>query len=195
MVFESSSQLAHKKLDTISLLFRQKCIFYPPPLGYEFGGRRNRGVNLPPPYFLSQFLLLPKRLPHIFCLLPMFSPYFSLHLFLGHFSLLPILFLPPLLTSEIFTRYPSSNFFAFMLQAAPICRESTSRFPFSEALSLHCFQLAACKFNNSVFSQLIQYHLSASSSFCSPLSLICLRIAMKLNCECDVVILQIVVPR
>ena len=100
-----------------------------------------------------------------------------------------------LLTSEIFTRYPSSIFFAFMLQAAPICRESTSRFPFSEVVSLHRFQLAACKYNYSVFSQLIQYHLSASSTFCFPLSLICFRIAMTLNCECDVVILQIVVPR
>jgi len=126
-------------------------------------------------------------------LFPPISP--SSQLFLGHFSLLPILFLPPLLTSEIFTRYPSSNFFAFMLQAAPICRESTSPFPLSEVVSLHRFQLADCKFNYSVFSQLIRYHLFASSTFCFPLSLICFRIAMKLNCECDVVILQIAVPR
>ena len=96
---------------------------------------------------------------------------------------------------EFFTRYPSSIFFAFMLHAAPICREFTSRFPFSEVVSLHRFQLADCKFNYSVLNQLIQLHLSASSTFCFPLSLICLFIAMKLNCECDVVILQIVVPR
>ena len=75
------------------------------------GGGRNRGVNLPSPYFLSQFLPPPSFLfPHPrpsssiqptpnfsfspSCLL--FPPIFpSSQLFMGHFSLLPILF-PPL---------------------------------------------------------------------------------------------------
>ena len=69
-------------------------------------GGRNRGVNLPSPYFLSQFSLLPTHpgpsssiLPTPnFCfspsslLFPPISP--TSQLFLGHFSLLPILFLP-----------------------------------------------------------------------------------------------------
>ena len=70
--------------------------------------RGNRGINLPSPYFLSQFL----PPPHFFepispsflnsyvsfspssLLFPPISP--SSQLFLGHFSLLPILFLSPL---------------------------------------------------------------------------------------------------
>ena len=70
-----------------------------------FGGGRNRGVNLPSPCFLSQFLpppsfwanfsLLPKRLPHIFSLLPTFSPYFSLlPTFFGAISPSSLLFPP-----------------------------------------------------------------------------------------------------
>ena len=68
----------------------------------------NRAVNLPSPYFLSQFLPPPYFFEPIstsslngyfsfspFSLLfPPISP--SSQLFLGHFSLLPILFLPPL---------------------------------------------------------------------------------------------------
>ena len=72
------------------------------------GGGGNRGINLPSPYFLSQFVP-----PHYFfepispsslngyvsfspssLLFPPISP--SAQLFWGHFSLLPILFLPPL---------------------------------------------------------------------------------------------------
>ena len=67
----------------------------------------NRAVNLPSPYFLSQFLPPPYFFEPIstsslngyfsfspFSLLfPPISP--SSQLFLGHFSLLPILFLPP----------------------------------------------------------------------------------------------------
>ena len=75
--------------------------------GYTKGGGRNRGVNLPSPYFLSQFL----PPPYFFEPIPpsslngfvSFSPFSQLfpHIspssqpFLGHFSLLPILFLPP----------------------------------------------------------------------------------------------------
>ena len=67
----------------------------------------NRGVNLPSPYFLSQFLPPPYFFEPISpsslngyvsfspssLLFPPISP--SSQLFLGHFSLLPILFLPP----------------------------------------------------------------------------------------------------
>ena len=70
-------------------------------------GVGNRGVNLPSPYFLSQFLPPPYFFEPIspsslncyvsfspFSLLfPHISPFSQL--FLGHFSLLPILFLPP----------------------------------------------------------------------------------------------------
>ena len=69
----------------------------------------NRGVNLPSPYFLSQFLPPPYFFESISpsslngyvsvspssLLFPPISP--SSQLCLGHFSLLPILFLPPLL--------------------------------------------------------------------------------------------------
>ena len=73
------------------------------------GGGGNRGVNLPSPHFLSQFLpssyffepISPSSL-NVYVsfspsslLFPPISP--SSQLFLGHFSLLPILFLPPLL--------------------------------------------------------------------------------------------------
>ena len=77
-----------------------------------YGGGRNRGVNLPSPYFLSQFLPPPYLLfPHpgpSSSILPTpnfsFSPSsllfppisLSSQLFLGHFSLLRILFLPSL---------------------------------------------------------------------------------------------------
>ena len=71
-------------------------------------GGWNRGVNLPSPYFLSQFLsptyflepISPSSLNGYVSfspsslLFPPISP--SSQLFLGHFSLLPILFLPPL---------------------------------------------------------------------------------------------------
>ena len=70
-------------------------------------GGWNRGVNLPSPYFLSQFLpptyflepISPSSLngyvsfSPFSLLFPPISP--SSQLFLGHFSLLPILFLPP----------------------------------------------------------------------------------------------------
>ena len=77
-----------------------------------WGGGRNRGVNRPSPYFLSQLLPAPYFLfPHpgpsssilstpnfsfspSSLLFPRISP--SSQLFLGHFSLLPIMFLPPL---------------------------------------------------------------------------------------------------
>ena len=55
-------------------------------------GGRNRGVNLPSPYFLSQFLPPPYFFEPI-------SP--SSQLCLGHFTLLPILFLPPLLINSL----------------------------------------------------------------------------------------------
>ena len=76
--------------------------------------RGTGGVNLPSPYFLSQFLSSPYFLfPHpgpsssilptpklsfspSSLLFPPISP--SFQLFLGYFSLLPILFLPPLAT-------------------------------------------------------------------------------------------------
>ena len=72
------------------------------------GGGGNRGVNLPSSYFLSQFLPPPYFFEPIShsslndhvsfssssLLFPPISP--SSQLFLGHFSLLPILFLPPL---------------------------------------------------------------------------------------------------
>ena len=78
----------------------------------QLRGGRNRGINLPSPYFLSQFLPPPYFLfPHPgpsssilptptfsfspSCLLfPPISPSLP-NFFLGHFSLLPILFLPP----------------------------------------------------------------------------------------------------
>ena len=55
-------------------------------------GERNRGVNLPSLYFLSQFPLLPT----------FWANYSLLSTFLGHFSLLPILFLPPITTMHPF---------------------------------------------------------------------------------------------
>ena len=71
------------------------------------GGGGNRGVNLPSPYVQSQFLPPPYFFEPIspaslngyvsfspsFLLFPPISP--SSQLCLGHFSLLPILFLPP----------------------------------------------------------------------------------------------------
>ena len=61
----------------------------------EEGG--NRGVNLPSPYFLSRFLPPPYFVepisPSSLNGYVSFSP--SSQLFGGHFSLLPILFLPP----------------------------------------------------------------------------------------------------
>ena len=75
---------------------------------YQLRGGGNRGVNLPSPYFLSQFLpppfffepISPSSLNSYVSfspsslLFPLISP--SSHLFLGHFSLLPNLFLHPL---------------------------------------------------------------------------------------------------
>ena len=71
------------------------------------GGGMNREVNLPSPYILSQFLsplycfqpISPSSLNVYLTfspsslLFPLISP--SSQLFLGHFSILPILFLPP----------------------------------------------------------------------------------------------------
>ena len=64
-------------------------------LNYGEGG--NRGVKLPSPYFLSQFLPPPYFFEPISpssLLFPPISPFSQLCL--GHFSLLPILFHPPL---------------------------------------------------------------------------------------------------
>ena len=86
-------------------------------------GGRNRGVNLPSPYFLSKFLPPPYFFEPIspsflngyvsfspFALLfPHISP--SSQLFLGHFSLLPILFLPPPLKA---TKYSSDYTYSYL---------------------------------------------------------------------------------
>ena len=76
---------------------------------YILWGGRNRGVNFPSPCFLSQFLptfwanfsLLPKRLPHVFSLLPTLSPYFSLlPTFSGPFLPTPYSVPPPSFVCE-----------------------------------------------------------------------------------------------
>ena len=106
------------------------------PVRCSTGRGRNRGVNLPSPYLLSQFLPPPYFFEPISpsslngyvsfspssLLFPPISP--SSHFFLGHFSLLPILFLPPptdwamkphigsevnLLTSHHFTAWEDMN--------------------------------------------------------------------------------------
>ena len=81
------------------------CTYFDKLQTNEGGG--DRGVNLPSPYFLSQFLPPPSFFEPITpssqngyvsfspssLLFPPISP--SSQIFLGHFSLLPILFLPP----------------------------------------------------------------------------------------------------
>ena len=106
----------HNEHIIISLLTRTTESFHR-ELKLPARGGRNRGVNLPSPYFLSQFLPPPYFLfPHpgpsssilpttnfsfspSSLIFPLISP--SSQLFLGHFSLLPILFLPPPATRQV----------------------------------------------------------------------------------------------
>ena len=103
-----------------------------------YRGGRNRGVNLPSPYFLSQLLFLPPPyflFPHpgpsssilptpnfsfspSSLLSPPISPYSQL--FLGHFSLLPILFLPPPSVCACFWCYNLQQLVQFWKFAATV---------------------------------------------------------------------------
>ena len=80
--------------------------------GREQGGKSpfsllSEPISLSSLLFWANFSLLPKRLRFFFSLLPTFSlisP--SSQLFLGHFSLLPILFLPLLCYATVYSGFP-----------------------------------------------------------------------------------------
>ena len=101
VVFCVRSLLSETKMDVYFTCEIRNCLDQ-----FANGGGWNRGVNLPSPYFLSQFLpfpffepISPSSQKNNFSfspsslLFPSISP--SSQLYLGHFSLLSILFLPP----------------------------------------------------------------------------------------------------
>ena len=129
--FENWPKMTSKSLETLLSSLLKWCT-HGLAVGDLPGEGRNRGVNLPSPYFLSQFLpppyfwanfsFRPKRLPHIFSLLPTFSP----------------LFLPP------------PNFFW-----------ATFQWAFMQPPSLRLSQICLCNMKKSIFQAVFIFLISS----------------------------------